>query len=341
MRRVAGGYAADVSARRSSIGSLKTTSSYTDANGVISVTPTGTEPFAHAFDEPLWRRCARRQADGLDVLEPALVDVGLVVDQVSRDSGLTRHLDEPVRVGRVGRADHEEQVDLREQLLHRPLAIGGRVADVLALRPADLREAALQHLDDLRGLVDRERGLRDVGERRVLRQCQPLGVLDGLDERDRLRRLADRADDLLVAGMTDQHDPHPVGRIPSRLYVHLRDERARRVDRGLVASRGAVVDHGCHAVRREDDDRPVRSVRLILDEDRASPLEVADDVRVVDDLLAHVHGCAIKGKRPLHRLDGAFDSGTVTPGRGKQNPLDQTVGHGSTVPSGPPGDTAR
>ena len=133
---------------------------------------------------------------------------------------------------------------------------------------------------------------------------------------------------------------HPIGRIPSRLYVHLRDERTGRVDRRLVASRGAVVDDGCHPVRREDDDRPVRCVRLILDEDRAPPLEVADDVGVVDDLLAHVHGCAVEGKRSLHRLDGAFDSRTVTPGRGKQNPLNQTVGHGSTVPAGPPGDAA-
>jgi hypothetical protein len=104
-----------------------------------------------------------------------------------------------------------------------------------------------------------------------------------------------------------------------------------------VASCGSVVDDGCYAVRRKDDDRSVRCVCLVLDEDGTPPLEVADHVSVVDDLLAHIYGCAIEGKRTLHRLDGAFDSRTVTPGRGKQNPLDQTVGHGSTVPVRPCG----
>ena len=131
--------------------------------------------------------------------------------------------------------------------------------------------------------------------------------------------------------MADQHDRAALGRIASRLDVHLRDERARRVDRRQVAGRGARVDRGRDAVRREDDDRSVRDVRLVLDEDRAAPLEVADDVRVVDDLLADVDGCAVEVERALHRLDGAFDSRAVTPGRGKQDPLDQTVGHGSTA----------
>ena len=94
-----------------------------------------------------------------------------------------------------------------EQLLHRPLAVGGRVADVLALRPLDLREAAPQHVDDLAGLVDRERGLRDVGERRVRRAARA-------PRRPRPTRRATIAsgaspivpDDLLVAGVADQHD---------------------------------------------------------------------------------------------------------------------------------------
>ena len=50
----------------------------------------------------------------------ALVDLGLVVDQVRRDAARPRDLDEPVRVRRVARADHEQQVDLAEHLLDRP-----------------------------------------------------------------------------------------------------------------------------------------------------------------------------------------------------------------------------
>jgi hypothetical protein len=37
-------------------------------------------------------------------------------------------------------------------------------------------------------------------------------------------------------------------------------------------------------------------------------------MRVVDDLLAHVHGCSVEGKGAFHRLDGTLYSRTVTPG---------------------------
>ena len=46
------------------------------------------------------------------VVEPGLVDLGLVVDQVRGDAAGARRLDEAVRVRRVARADHEQQVDL-------------------------------------------------------------------------------------------------------------------------------------------------------------------------------------------------------------------------------------
>ena len=42
-----------------------------------------------------------------------------------------------------------------------------------------------------------------------------------------------------------------------------------------------------------DDGRPRGNLRLFLDEDRAARLEVADDVDVVDDLLANVDRRAV------------------------------------------------
>ena len=65
---------------------------------------------------------------------------------------------------------------------------------------------------------------------------------------------------------------------------------------------------------RVDDRRAGRDVALVLDEDRAARLEVADDVDVVDDLLADVHRRAVVLERPLHRLDGALDPGAVAAG---------------------------
>ena len=119
---------------------------------------------------------------------------------------------------------------MRRHLLHRPLPVGRRVADVLLLRRVDVGETAAQRRDDLGRLVDGERCLSDV--RNLVRvQVQPFGVLDRLDENDRVGRLAHRADDLLVAFVPDEHDGVAVRGVAPRLDVHLRDERARRVDR--------------------------------------------------------------------------------------------------------------
>ena len=65
------------------------------------------------------------------------------------------------------------------------------------------------------------------------------------------------------------------------------------------------------AVGGVDDDRARRHLALVLHEDRAASLEVADDVDVVDDLLAHVDGGAVVLERLLDRLDGALDARAV------------------------------
>ena len=71
-----------------------------------------------------------------------------------------------LRVRRVARADHEHELALRRHLLHRRLAVGRRVADVVGAGTDDAREALAQAGDDRARLVDRERRLRDVGELR-------------------------------------------------------------------------------------------------------------------------------------------------------------------------------
>ena len=68
------------------------------------------------------------------------------------------------------------------------------------------------------------------------------------------------------------------------------------------------------AVRRVDDGRAGGHLRLLVDEDRAARLEIADDVDVVDDLLADVDRRAVVLERLLDRLDGALDTGAVAAG---------------------------
>ena len=228
-----------------------------------------------------------------------------------RRAGGTRRLDEAVRVRGVPRADDEEQVDLVEHLLDGPLAVGGRVADVLFPRRSDLGEATPEGGDDLAGLVDRERRLRDVRELRVLRDVERLDLLDGLHEDGRLGRLAHRPDDLLVPFVADEDDRVALVRVPARLDVHLRHERADGVDDVVAELRGVLEDGRRDTVRGVDDRRSRGYLRLLLDEDRAARLEIADDVDVVDDLLADVDGRAVVLERELDRLDGTLHTGAV------------------------------
>ena len=109
-----------------------------------------------------------------------------------------------------------------------------------------------------------------------------------LDELDVLGRLARGALDLLVAGVADQQDVVVVAGEPLRLVVHLRHQRAGRVDRLELALLGLPVHLGRDAVRREDHGGAGGHLVELLDEDRAARLEVGHDVLVVHDLLADV-----------------------------------------------------
>ncbi len=69
----------------------------------------------------------------------------------------------------------------------------------------------------------------------------------------------------------------------------------------------------------EHDRRALRHLGLLVDEDGAARLEVADDVEVVDDLLADVHRRPVQVERLLDRLDGALDAGAVAARRGEED----------------------
>jgi hypothetical protein len=76
---------------------------------------------------------------------------------------------------------------------------------------------------------------------------------------------------------------------------------------------------------REDDGPAFGNVALVLDEDRAASLEVADDVSVVDDLLAHVYGRPVQVEELFDRVNSAFNPGAIAAGRREENPLDHAV----------------
>src|SRR5262249_24244329 len=111
----------------------------------------------------------------------------------------------------------------------------------------------------------------------------------------------------------------------------LRDERTGSVDRLQASLRRPHVDGRRDAVRGEDDGLALGHVVLGLDEDRAACFEIADDMLVVDDLVADVHGPVVMLEPGLDALDGALDTGAEAAGRGEQDAAD----HRSIVPSPP------
>ena len=78
----------------------------------------------------------------------------------------------------------------------------------------------------------------------------------------------------------------------------------------------------------ENDGLALGHLGLLVHEHGSPRLEIADDMQVVDDLLAHVDGWPVQVERLLHRLDGAFDSGAIAAGRGEQD----LPHHGASVP---------
>ena len=118
----------------------------------------------HLADEHLRRRGSGGQADGRGLAEPLPVDVGGALDQSRGNAHPLGDLGEPKRIAAVGRADDQHPLAFGGDRLDRRLAVRGRVANVLAARRANRREARLERLDDRGGVVDRQRGLGQEGE---------------------------------------------------------------------------------------------------------------------------------------------------------------------------------
>ena len=150
---------------------------------------------------------------------------------------LARDLDQAVGVRRVARADRQREVALAGHLLDGRLPVGGGVTDVVGAGADDLREALAQAVDDRPCLVDRQRGLRDVGDLARILHLELVDVALVLDQHDVVGRLAHRAFDLLVAGVPDEHDRVALGGELLGLDVDLGHQRARRVDRVQLRAR--------------------------------------------------------------------------------------------------------
>ena len=86
---------------------------------------------------------------------------------------------QPVGIGAVRRADHEDHVDKLGEFLDGILAVLRRITDVFLMRPFDAWESTVQSRHNIPALIDAERSLRHIREMLVVFHLQFLHVAHG------------------------------------------------------------------------------------------------------------------------------------------------------------------
>jgi hypothetical protein len=233
--------------------------------------------------------------------------------------GAGGHLGQPLRVRRIRRADDEHDVGLWSDGGDRLLAILRGVADVVAAWPDCGGVALLEVVDDAGDLVGRQRRLVQVGDTLGRADVEGIDVGCRGDDRDPLRCLAERALDLLVILVADQHDVVVALGEAAGLGVDLAHQRAGGVDHDEVPLGGAATDLGRDAVSGEHERGAGRDVVDLLHEDGPLALELGDDVGVVDDLAPDVDRLGEPVDGPLDDVDRPLDAGAERPWPGQQH----------------------
>jgi len=173
-----------------------------------------------------------------------------------------------------------------------------------------LREAFAQCSDDYLGVIDAQRGLREEGNLGVCGQVERLGFMLILHDADAARRFADGADDFVVPFVPDQQDRVAFFCKANRFEMHLRHERACRVDGVEIALLGRFANRGGDAVRAVEDDGVRGNLVNVIDEDDAALFEAFDDVAIVNDLVVDVKRSAEDLQSTFETVDGHIDAGT-------------------------------
>ena len=180
--------------------------------------------------------------------------------------------------------------------------------------------------DDLHGLVDRQRGLRQPDHLVLVADRHVVHRIDPVDQLHVLGRLPGGTDDLLVALVADQQDVVVVTGEPPGLVVHLGNQRAGGVDGVQVPLGGLDVHRRRDAVRREHHDGPLGNLVGLLDEHRAGLLQGVDHMPVVHDLVAHVNRGTVLFQRAFHRFDGPVHTRAVATRLRQEHPLTDRIG---------------
>ena len=104
--------------------------------------------------------------------EPGRIELAAVGDQVARHAFLEADLAQPVGIGAVLGADHQQQIDDIAKLAHGRLAVLGGIADVRDVRALTSRGNAPGGRRSCPGVVDAERRLGHIGHGRIVRDVE-------------------------------------------------------------------------------------------------------------------------------------------------------------------------
>ena len=258
--------------------------------------------------------------DSGHTFEPGLVHF---VGEVNAVGGLGAvfqgNLHEADGVGGIGGAHHDDQVGLRGNLLDGHLAVGGGVADVVAGRILQRREALLQQPDRFHRFIHAQRGLRKPDDLFRVPDRHFVHFVRAVDDLDVLGGFTGGSFNFLVAVVADQEDVEVVLGKADSFPVHLGHQRAGGVNGAKATVLGRLHYRGRYAVGRKNHQGAFGDLVGLVNEDGTLFLEGADHVNVVDDLLADVDRRTVVFQRLLNGNNGTVHSGAVAAGSREQN----------------------
>ncbi len=169
-------------------------------------------------------------------------------------------------------------------------------------------------------IVDRQGGLRDIGQRRRAAGAdfQLCHVIDVFHQVHGSGRLAHGAFHLRVALVADHHDLVTLLVQARHLQMHLGHQRAGGVEHVEAACGGGYANRLRYAMGAEDHRGAVRYLVQIFDEPGALGLEPVYHVAVVHHFVAHIDRRTEFFQRALDDGNRAFDAGAETSWVGEQ-----------------------
>ena len=132
-------------------------------------------------------------------------------------------------------AHHPQHLAKGRNCLDGKLAIFGGIANILGRGALNLRESLFQSENHFASLVKAERGLREIGNLRRVRDLQPFDVIHVANQKDVFRRFAHRSDSLLVILVADERDRVTLLCEADGLHVHLGYQGAGSIDHTQLA----------------------------------------------------------------------------------------------------------